>query len=359
MKILCMLENLGQGGAERQMIGLASMLAGDGNDVKIIIYDQDFFYLPLLKKTGVECEYLYKAKNKLRRIPVITNYIKEHSPDVVVAFLRTPSIVACCAKIIVGGFKLIVSERNTTQHIGMIDRIHFHLCECADAIVPNSFSQGAFIHRFYPKLYEKTTVITNFTDTDYFRPAGIHIGGSNGFVIRMSCVGRICEQKNVKRFVTAVRKVLNQGVKIKVDWYGMAFPPYSDECAEMVKELNMAGIIEFHRETGDVRSVYQSSDVFMLPGIYEGFPNVVCEAMACGLPVLCSDVCDNGRIVRSGENGFLFNPLSEDDIAEAIVRFSKLTAGERAAMGERSREYAVADFSKQTFFEKYKKLIYG
>lgn len=357
MRILCIIESIAQGGAERQLIGLASMLAQTGNKVKLITYNKDMFYLPLIKKTGVEFDYLEKASNKIRRIPTLVNYIKQNNPDIIITFLGTPSIIACIAKIIVGHFRLIVSERNTTQKVTLADRIRFFLYRFADWVVPNSYTQRDFIGEHYPSLREKTVSITNFSDTDYFRPK-LYKSVEKRNIIKMVSVARICEQKNVKLFIDAVKKVVEAGASIQVEWYGMAFHPYSDECTKKVKDMGLEELFHFHKETNDVKSVYQNADVFVLPSVYEGFPNVLCEAMCCGLPVLCSNVCDNGRIARNGENGLLFNPLSVDEMAAAMISFCKLTKKEREIMGKKSREFALVDFSIDSFFKKYKKLIY-
>ena len=355
MKILCMIENLGQGGAERQLIGLAILLAKEGNEVRIIIYDEDFFYLPLLKGTGVVCEYIDKAKNKIMRIPRILRYVAKYKPDLIISFLANPSIIACVAKILVGGFRLIVSERNTNQSISFKDKIRFHLFKYADRIVPNSHSQKEFIKSHYPKLSDKVVTITNFVDTDYFCPNNEKQVND---VLKMVCVGRISQQKNVKLFIRAIKRVVDSGVHLEVDWYGLAFHPYSDECEDMVNSLHLQEILHFHKETSDVKTVYHQADVMILPSLYEGFPNAICEAMSCGLPVLCSDVCDNGRIVRDGENGILFDPLSVDGMAATIIRFSRLSHEEREMMGKKSRDFAINDFSAKSFFAKYKQLIY-
>lgn len=356
-KILCVIESLCQGGAERQLIGLATMLSKEGNSVRIIVYNNDLFYLPLLDGSGVECEYLEKANNSVRRIPQIVKYIRGYDPDLVISYLSTPSIIACLSKVILRKFKLIVSERNTNQSIGFRDRIRFFLYRFADWIVPNSHSQSCFITSHYPSLTNKILTITNFVDTDYFHPMQNSPVTSKASYLRVVCVGRISEQKNVKNFIESVYKAKEQGVQLSVDWYGLAIHPYSDECTEIVNKYNLEETVRFHKETNDVRSAYYQADVMVLPSIYEGFPNVVCEAMSCGLPVLCSDVCDNGRIVRDGINGFLFNPHSVEDMSDAIIKYSKLGNEERKKMSRRGREYALNDFSQEAFFKKYKEII--
>lgn len=352
-RILCVLENLAQGGAERQLIGLATMLAKDGHDVRIITYHSDCFYKYLLTGSGVSYEYVDRARNKLLRIPIITRYIRQYAPDVVVAFLRTPSVITCCAKFLLRNFKLIVSERNTNQGISFSEKLKFFLYRAADYVVPNSYSQTAFLKHHCKRLAKKIVTITNFTDTDYFLPT-TREGNS---ILKIACVGRICKQKNVKRLIEALRKVVDIGLQLQVNWYGLEIQPYLDECVELIKKHGLEQVFYFHVQVDDVRTVYQESDVLMLPSIYEGFPNVVCEAMSCGLPILCSDVCDNRRIVRDKENGILFDPYSINDITSAIISFSELNKEEREVMGKRSRAYALSDFSKYSFYSKYKKLI--
>ena len=63
--------------------------------------------------------------------------------------------------------------------------------------------------------------------------------------------------------------------------------------------------MEMGREKKDVSSYYKSYDYLIHPSIYEGLPNVICEALLDGMPVLASNVCDNGLLVREGERGFL------------------------------------------------------
>lgn len=96
-------------------------------------------------------------------------------------------------------------------------------------------------------------------------------------------------------------------------------------------------------------SVYQQADAFCLPSFHEGTPNVICEAMACGLPILCSNVCDNFRYVKDGENGFLFNPNDINSMTEVMQNFLMLSTDNLINMGILSRNIAVDNFSISKF----------
>lgn len=102
---------------------------------------------------------------------------------------------------------------------------------------------------------------------------------------------------------------------------------------------------------------YRKADVFCLPSLYEGYPNVEAEAMSCGLPILCSNVCENPYIVEEGVNGFLFNPESPENIATAIHKMIGLTKTERQEMGIRNRILCLERNTEDAFLKSYVKLI--
>ena len=79
--------------------------------------------------------------------------------------------------------------------------------------------------------------------------------------------------------------------------------------------------------------------------------------MACGLPIICSNVCDNSIYVKEGFNGFLFNPNDINSICDALKKMLSLSDVEYLDFCHRSREQAVQKFSKERFIQSYIKLI--
>ncbi len=353
-RILCMLENLGQGGAERQMIGLCCMLKDKGYPVKLITYHNDSFYKHFLDENGVESEFVAQAHNKVRRIPALINYIRTYNPDVVVAYLSTSCIIACLAKMLGYKFRLIVSERNTTQTLSFRDRIRFHLYRYADAIVPNSHSQTRFIQENYPTLEGKVRTITNFVDTEMFCPAEKHEASQS---CRFVCAARIAPQKNVLNFLETIKILKDRGYSFHINWFGLKDNDYYKLCVNKRQGLGIEDYITFHDAIKDILSEYLKADALILPSLYEGFPNVVCEAMSCGLPVLCSDICDNREIVKHNVNGLLFDPTSAEMMAEAMEKFLQMSEEQKKEMGFQSRTLSLNNFSKEVFFNKYISLI--
>ena len=116
MRILLLIDSLGPGGAQRQLVGLSIYLKNLGYNVSVVCYHEDPFFKNELLSQGVSYVYLEKAQGILSRIIHIARYIKRIDPKVVISYLETPSICACIAHLFNHRFRLIVSERNTTLH---------------------------------------------------------------------------------------------------------------------------------------------------------------------------------------------------------------------------------------------------
>lgn len=358
-KVLCLIDTLGMGGgAERQMAGLAGLLHMKGFDVTVATYyshDSDDF---LSRKYGIKSVLIRTGSSPLSKLLTIRKYLKEYNFDTLIVYKDGATMLACILKMMGGNYRLIVSERNTTQVLNMHERLKFYLYKWADFIVPNSESQGNFIKQNYPCLESKVCVITNFTDTNYFKPSKeLKI---NEKPIKILITARISRQKNVLGFLDVVKKLKNRGANIKISWFGSVYTgqvEYGKECEKRYKELFIDDILTFHPATNKIVYEYQACDIFCLPSYYEGYPNVICEAMSCGKPILCSRVCDNLTLVKDGVNGFMFDPTNVDDMVEKIEKMCYLPKVERSKMGELSREIAEERFSEEVFVNKYIKLL--
>ena len=354
MKILLLTENLGSGGAERQLTGLAVLLKGKGYQVRVITYIENQFYEPYLNANRIDYKLVRKAANKYTRVYYIWKELCEYNPDVVISFLPSVNITMCLVRLIYAT-RLIISERSHTMHWNFMTRLRYLLYSISDRLVANSYSEANNIICHCPFLKNKTVAIPNFIDTDYFVPSLIR---TEREYLRVVCVGRVIPEKNVLRFIEAVDKVRNRGFRIKVLWVGsMSDHDYVQQVVDKIRKLDLLGIFELHDHITDIIKVYQSADVFCLPSLYEGYPNVISEAMRCGLPVVCSNVCEMPEIIKDGINGFLFDPLDEDSIVEAILRILNLLPKSRAELGLRNRQQVIEQNSRSVFLNRYINLL--
>lgn len=169
----------------------------------------------------------------------------------------------------------------------------------------------------------------------------------------------VASGKNEKNFIGVVKAAAilkAQGQTFTINWYGIR-ALYLDHFRSVIEDYNLVDCFKVYEPVKDINKVYQDSDYFCLPSFFEGFPNVLCEAMSCGLPVACSNVCDNPYIVNERENGFLFDPASPESIAGAISSLLAMSDSQYADMAAANRERALSLFSKSTFLNKYLELL--
>lgn len=351
--VVLFIDCLVQGGAQRQIVGLACLLNERGYDVQVLTYHNIPFYAYYLEEHGIPHQVIDNAVSPINRIINVRKTLRRLNPDTVISYLDTPNILTCVAKMSGLRFQLIVSERNTTQRLSVKERIKFWLYRFVNAIVPNSESQAGYICRHYPNLVDKIETITNFVDLKAFKPSNNYIIGNP---LRIIGVGRMEPQKNIPQFIKAIKEAKRRGLAVVVDWYGR-YTSYSEQYQSLIYQCGLQDVFMLHGATCDIAEKYHEADLFCMPSIYEGYPNALCEAMACGLPVICSDICDNSSIIENGINGFLFDYKDIESIVCTLTRFSQLSIKEKQNMGKESRRIAEQKFGTEQFVEKYIKLI--
>lgn len=354
-RILLITEGLGSGGAERQICGLASMLTKAGFPCRLITYVENQFYEPYLRQHSVDYQFVPELWDKKTRVFKVAKYVRQYKPDVVVSFLPSVNKTMCLAKLFFKA-KLVVSERNNNTCITRGDKIQFNLYRMADAIVPNSNSQGKFICNNFPFLCKKVHPIINFVDVNRFTPSDTPARNETP---RIVTVARYTQQKNVLTYLKAIRMVKEMGLNVHFDWYGdkKHNAAYFAEIEKEYQLLDIADYLTLHNPNQKIEEEYRKADMFCLPSLYEGYPNVVAEAMSCGLPILCSNVYENPYIVEEGVNGSLFDPKKPEAIADAIKKMVGLSYENRLEMGKRNRQLCLKRNTEDAFLKSYVELI--
>lgn len=365
MRILCVIDSLGSGGAQRQLAYLSVLLKQSGHNVRVLTYHALDFFRPYVEGHGVDVR-CYPDLPPLRRIVVFRRVIRSAQPDAVIAFLRTPSLLSELAGLPHRRFRLIVSERSLDVNGPTWPVLRrFILHAVADVVVANSYAQADFIRARAPWLARKTVTIVNCVDLDEFRPATRD--GDNCTGNRFLVVASVSKWKNPVALVHAFGQLARRRPDIDwtLDWYGNKFfqngmPAVYSAYEETQAGANAFGLesrFRFHDPSPNPAALYRSADALVLPSLYEGCPNVICEAFASGLPVLVSRVGDLPRLVEDCVNGFLFDPRSVEEMSRAMERFCDLSVEQRIAMGRANRAKAEQLFSFKTFLERYQALL--
>ncbi|HWQ13749.1 MAG TPA: glycosyltransferase [Roseiflexaceae bacterium] len=162
-------------------------------------------------------------------------------------------------------------------------------------------------------------------------------------------VGRLVEKKGFPDLLEACALLMARGRRFRCAIFGDG--PLRTALAAQVERLGLAGVVELagERPQRDLVPVFQRADIFALAsfvtedGDRDGVPNVLAEAMACGLPVVSTAVAGIPELVRHGANGLLCPARDVEALAAALARLLD-DEGERRAMGAQARRTVVESF---------------
>jgi glycosyltransferase involved in cell wall biosynthesis len=163
-------------------------------------------------------------------------------------------------------------------------------------------------------------------------------------------VGSLEPGKNRARLIRALARLRNEGVTHHLVIVGQRAWRYDDDF-DLVEELGMGRRVSFagYVPDDDLPGLYSGATVVALPSLYEGFGLPVLEAMACGVPVLTSNVSATAEV--AGDAALLVHPQSVDQIAAALRRLlsdEALRAQLSAAGRERAAQFSWARAAEET-----------
>ena len=351
--------SMSSGGAEHQVSILSNLLVERGYDVTIATFSDDKDHYEI--NPNIHRVRLAERKSNLAKFLAIFWYFITLKTDVVISFTQRAScfaLVPLCfrsIRVIASERSFSIGKQSTQERI-----LHNLLYRKVRAVVPNSHSQSDYIKQHTPNLADRVVTIVNYTDLKRF----VYSESPCNDVVRIGVFGRYNEAKNYERLIRTVHKLkLQNRYNFQIDCYGnhhfkdnqmnSSYLAYQ----RLVDELAVGDVIRLNDHVRNVAELMPMFDAICLPSLYEGWSNSISEAICCGKPMLVSDVSDNKYMVHDGENGFLFNPESIDDMVNAFKKFFQLTKEQRKSMGQKSRAIAEQLFNEEEFVDRYIQLI--
>jgi|GEM_PF-1928375 len=359
MKILLVTGSLNQGGAEYQLLALALLLQKKGHQVEVLALTDYDHFLPFVREHSIPYSCISNEGNRLSRLYRAVKAILQKKPLLVISYIKLVSQVAIIARVLSGfRFKLIISER-TSLIKPLHDLYYFNLALLANHITVNSISKIEYIQKRFPLLKNRVSFMPNIIDVIRFESSS-HLGAERHInnQVKLVYVGRLSPEKNLINLLEAVAELLRQNYQIELRLVGEAKnKPYFDSLMVKISELNLSSNVVFAGSTKDVAAEYSAADLMCLPSYFEGFSNVLSEAISSGLPVIASDIPENRFLIEDGVNGFLVNPYQPNSIAKGIERFLQLSLSSRVIMSKNNREKALEIFDENQVYKKYTDLI--
>lgn len=158
-------------------------------------------------------------------------------------------------------------------------------------------------------------------------------------------VGDLNKNKNHRAVLEALARMENRNLHYVVCGRG----PLKEELEAFAREKGLADRVRFMGYRNDIPAFYAMADVFVFPSFREGLSVSVMEAMASGLPIVCSRIRGNTDMVEDGVNGYLMEPGDPDSIVGALRRLENREKREEISRNnlEKAEIYSLGVIAEQ------------
>ena len=330
--IALVISELGLGGAERQVVEIANQLDRAKFDVHVVSLSD---HVPLrhnLKVPDANFHVLRKNMKYDLSIPFrLARLFNRIDCTICHAFLFGAEVATSVAAFLAGTPVRIMSERNADYKLGPVKTVAKRISlRSADFCIANSRRGAIFNRDLFGQPSTEYKVVYNGVNVREFFPQGrgrmrATLGlGPDKFVVGM--VANFKEQKNHQMALEVLGDVAKQRKDVVFVFVGeeryVDFGRADSYAQEMLQKFDIyveAGRCKFVGKLTNVSDFYSACDVTILTSNHEGFPNVVLESMACGTPVVVTDVSDNRFLVRQGVDGFVVPINDYGQMAKKLI----------------------------------------
>jgi len=139
-----------------------------------------------------------------------------------------------------------------------------------------------------------------------------------GELLRLGTLSRLIERKGLQDLLRALKILSDRGHRFQLDIAGRG--DYRNTLEQLVTELGLSKQVVFHGERRDLANYLDTLDLYILPSHFEGLPMSMLEAMARGVPAMCTAVNGVPEVITHGETGFLIPPKNVEVLVQTLEK---------------------------------------
>lgn len=369
LKILFLERSLGRGGAQRQLVALATGLARRGHDITVALFYNEGPFKDDLLQAGVDVHILGK-KHRWDVHGFLRNaarLVRARNPDAVCTFLPVPNLIAAICKLARRRMRLVWGIRASNMDLKRYDlltRFSYWIepfgSRLANIIVANS-SAGRKVAIAKGFSQDKIVIIPNGIDTFrfVFDPIGRQRLRSEWGVadseILVGLIARLDPMKDHRSFVSAAARVSEQISDIRFVCVGDEGPIALEDLMREADCLAIGHRMIWASGRADMPAVYSACDLVCSSSAYgEGFSNTLAEAMSCGLRCVATDVGDARDILD--QSCKLVAPSDPVSLAQGIAELAA-EVKKNGSSSPSSRAHIVTNFSMDAMVSAFETLF--
>ena len=314
--------NLSSGGAERVVTELANYLSNYYKISIITLVKCEPFYSLNKKVNLLSLEIPEKAKPNFigsgigyyKIINRLRNLIVNHRIDIIIGFTTSVNIFSVIAGKF-SGIPIIISERSNPT-LENLNKFWIFFRRIIYPFADKLIVQSPGTYKFYEKIMTKKKIL--IIPNPISQNLGIKKKNINKAIQRENIIlniGRLTHQKAQHLLIEAFAHVHEDNWKLVIVGEGER----KQELITIAKKHGIEDKVQLVGKHKDTSEFYNSASIFVLSSLFEGFPNVLVEALFFGLPCISSN-CDYGPslLIRHNKNGFLFEVGNVNELSECL-----------------------------------------
>lgn len=356
-RIVWITTGLGTGGAEMMLTQLVSGLTGYSHTV--ISLTSGGKYVEPLRAAGATVHSLDMPAGRptVGALWRLLKWVGESHPDVIMGWMYHGCLAALLGRLM-GPTRVIWNIRQSLYDLSLeksgsalVIQALALLSRYPEVITYNS-QVSARQHEEKGYLAEKTQLIPNGFDLSKWQPLPAEVEKPGG----VGRFGRYTAMKDYPTFLEAATMVVEEMPDVKFHLAGTGVDESNAELVKQVRERHLEKNVSLLGEHHDLPTLTAGLDVAVSSSAFgEGFPNVVGEAMACGVPVVATDIGDTAWVM--GETGRLVPAKDPAAFAKACVEVLRLSDEQRQQMGQAGRERIEQHFSLGSVLAQFDDLL--
>lgn len=355
MKVLILTNNvLGLYAFRKELI---LKLLSDGNNVIIsggFCEKTSFFQSQGCKM--IDTKIYRKSINPIKEIKLYNKYksiIKNERPDIVLTYTVKPGIYGSIIskKEKIRCISNVTGLSSAIYNGGLLSKVVLFLYKTAFRDNSCVFFQNQSDLNFFKsnKIVSENAKLLNGSGVNLKEFEYIDFPAENN-QIAFLFVGRICKEKGFREFIECAKFIKEKYENVMFDVIGEI---EDIQFEKLIKSCVNDGIITYYGLRFDVKNFISSHHAVILPSYHEGMSNVLLESLACGRPVIASDIPGSKETFDENVSGLSFEAKSVEDLIRAVEKFIALPYLSKKNMGIEGRKKVEVYFDRDEIIRQY------
>mgnify|MGYP002620241370 CR=1 FL=1 len=332
------------------------------NSAILTLMDSDSFIKENIKNLDIPVYSL-----QMRKIPSAMSFLRlrkiisDFSPSLIQGWMYHSNLISELCKML-GKAKIptlwnirhcVYNLKYEKKSTSMAIRLGAILSTKPKKIIYNSHTSSQQ-HHLLGYCSEKTVIIPNGFNIENHSVQERKILKVPDDCIIIGNIGRYHPLKDHKNLICAAKEIIKIKPNVKFVLIGRGVDPDNRNLMQMLKSFGIQEYFYLMGEVKDLELLYPEMDFVVQASYSEGFPNVLGESMAAGVPCVATSVGDTEWLI--GPSGFLVQPQNPEELAKACIKMIEIGREARLKLGEMARQRIIKNFSINTVANMYENL---